>query len=368
MLVGIRLDVVIAIGLLILFNLWYLSEEDVDEASLSNESRHSNASDEQDHDEIAKILTSNPNRVSFGDVTPGSLIEVEFELTNNSAQKLLILGIDKSCGCLVESSLDTIMEAGSTQTISISVDTRRKRGPFEQAILVRFRPYASTEGSRSLRLLISGAIIEQQDVSVTPGSILLGDLTCEEDFACKMTVGPSATAKSFAGVERIHLPRQIESRIEEGTEATTIVIVGSAGRKVGKFNHVMRVYIRGVVQPMLVPISGTVVGTLEVSPSSIVHVLDVAEDRISLELMVSGRDPVRRILDRELEVTAKDISGGKLVISVGDTAESGVLKYNVEAIFDDENTTLKGKIHCLTGQEPVEEYVVPVILLRRKNG
>lgn len=93
-----------------------------------------------------------------GKVKPGATLTHAFEMTNTSAQTIVIEGIQKSCGCTSVKPSTRSIPPGEHLTVDCVVDTSGRRSSITTSFLVLYKNRGSTESRAGTRCTISAAI------------------------------------------------------------------------------------------------------------------------------------------------------------------------------------------------------------------
>ncbi|WP_420575730.1 DUF1573 domain-containing protein [Ekhidna sp.] len=86
-------------------------------------------------DNAAKLEISDRS-YDFGRVTAGSILEMEFELSNTGKEKLELRAVKSNCGCITYDLKKKGIKKGKSQTLKVSFDTSEMRGNQYKSITV----------------------------------------------------------------------------------------------------------------------------------------------------------------------------------------------------------------------------------------
>lgn len=74
--------------------------------------------------------------VDLGDTPPGKVLEVTYGFRNEGSERLNLVELQPSCGCML-SSADRFVDPGESGSIRVRIDTANMRGQVEKGLLVR---------------------------------------------------------------------------------------------------------------------------------------------------------------------------------------------------------------------------------------
>ncbi|WP_370089690.1 DUF1573 domain-containing protein [Ekhidna sp.] len=86
-------------------------------------------------DNSAKLEISNRSH-DFGKVTAGTVLEIDFELTNAGKEKLYFRTVKSNCGCITYELKNKGIKKGKSQTLKVFFDTSEMRGNQYKSITI----------------------------------------------------------------------------------------------------------------------------------------------------------------------------------------------------------------------------------------
>jgi hypothetical protein len=199
----------------------------------------------------------------FGSVFQGTHVKHTFRIENSGTGPLTLGAVQTSCGCTVAQPTKNQLEPGEASDIAADFDTSADKGPAQRIITVQ----TNDPKQKQLTLTMNGDVKVKVDANPTPlvfdkvkhgvdesREVLVTD-TVGGDF--KIT----SITNSSPNLKVIQQPRT------DGKPGAKLVVTVSKTMPAAAFSDIIKVSTN--VSPLNIPVSGTVLGDLNVTPPQV---------------------------------------------------------------------------------------------------
>ncbi len=227
---------------------------------------------------------------NFGTVYSGTTIKHTYRLRNAGTAPLAITGVRTSCGCTAAKPTRSRLLPGEESEIAVTFDTHAEHGPATRIITV----FTNDPSHPQLELSMRGNVKLQ--VEPTPPLVIFERVKRGTERSQQVMLIDEMGDRSFS-VNRIVNSNpyiRVTSKAVEGTKPAallTITLLQTAPS--GPVNDVVKVSTSRA--PVEIPVSGTVLGEINVNPPQVSFgiVAHHASALRYLRLTNSGERPVR---------------------------------------------------------------------------
>ena len=253
----------------------------------------------------AKPLTSSPEEINLGNVVEGTIVHRSVPIKNASMHSLSIVGVETSCGCTTASSVEGAQIApGQTTPLSISFDSTKQFGKINKFVQVQAEGYPD----KPLIIHIEGEV--PFTYAAEPPEIPLGSLKINNTKPIEFTItrvdGEPLHTRS---VDSPHAGNWGISRIDNASRAKFTGLF-RAPNEPGDHTDMIRVHMWDTPQSIFsLPISYTVIGDYEVSPSEInLGPVQGGAPRIALVRITGNGADILRLISAPKFATVRFVS------------------------------------------------------------
>jgi hypothetical protein len=273
----------------------------------------------------------------FGSVSQGQKVEHEFVVRNDGDQDLVIQRIAPSCGCTAAAMSAGAVKPGSSEKIKVAFNTAGFYGSKTKSVSI----LTNARDNPEVVLKLKGVVV--RGVTVTPERIELGDVSPGSSEAVRtkeflVEVSPDSgreisSVKSFSKFLSV-VPRGRDAG------ATRYAVQMLPGAPRGEFRDRVVIEFKNPEHSAVnVPVIGSVLGDIRVSPSSIsfgiVDGKEPIERRIRFENASGANVSIVEVVSGHPALTAsvKNVEAGKrgvIVATLDPTKVTGDLKTTLE--------------------------------------
>jgi hypothetical protein len=201
---------------------------------------------------------------NFGKVYAGTTVSHTFRLKNAGTAPLTISAVRTSCGCTAARPTKNQVLPGEESDIAVSFDTHAEHGPATRTITV----FTNDPSHQQLQLTMRGDVKVQ--VEPSPSLVIFDRVKRGTEQSQQVTLMDEMPDRTFRviGVTNASPYIKVSSKAAPGAKAAallTITLLNTA--PAGQMSDLVKVNTNRV--PVEIPISGTILGDINVSPPQV---------------------------------------------------------------------------------------------------
>jgi hypothetical protein len=200
----------------------------------------------------------------FGAVYNGTAVKHTFKLKNTGTAPLVIKGVRTSCGCTAAQPTKTRLLPGEESAIAVNFDTASDHGPATRTITVM----TNDPGHQQLQLTMRGDVKVQ--IAVTPSLVIFDHVRRGTEQSRRVTVSDEMGDRDFKvgpiakENPNISVATQPLGGAKPGVVVTVTLLKTAPA---GPITDILKVNTSRA--PVEIPVSGTVLGDINVSPPQV---------------------------------------------------------------------------------------------------
>ena len=226
----------------------------------------------------------------FGAVYNGAVVKHTFALKNTGTGQLIIGAVRTTCGCTAAEPTKKIVAPGDESQIAVTFDTATDHGPATRTITV----FTNDPKHQQLQLTMKGDVKVQIDAN--PSLVMFDKVKRGAEPSRQVTINdemPDKTLKIGPITNSNPNVRVSSQPLANGKPGATLTITLLNSAPAGPVTDLVKVATSRV--PLEIPVSGTVLGDLNVSPPQVTFgvVPHHASALRIVRLTNSGENPVK---------------------------------------------------------------------------
>lgn len=280
----------------------------------------------------------------FGTVLSGPPVHHTFKVKNAGGGELIINRVQTSCGCTAAEPSKKSLKSGEEAEIAVTFDTRFQKGPSERTITV----FSNDPRTPELAMTIKGRLAVE--VETRPEEVFFGKVRLGTEETRQVTVAYLGKGKDFK-VDKISNSspniKVTQAALKNGKPGVILSVTRLKSMPVGQFDDSIEITTN--LQPILVHVSGRVVGDIAVEPA-----------QVSFGIVPHGQGALRilRLANsgaRAVQIADVSSSNHSVVAKVDPVTPGKEYKITVELRRGTPDGQLRGRLSIKTDdpQEPL---------------
>jgi Protein of unknown function (DUF1573) len=199
----------------------------------------------------------------FGAVFQGTAVKHTFRIENHGAGPLTLGAVQTSCGCTVAQPTKRLVQPGDFSEIAAVFDTSADKGPAQRIITVP----TNDPKHKQISLTIKGDVKVKVDANPTPlvfDKVKHGAEESRQVLVTDTVGGPFKIKSITNSSPNLKVTQQPRT---DGHPGAILVVTVLKSMPAAAFSDVIKVATN--VAPLNIPVSGTVLGDLNVTPAQV---------------------------------------------------------------------------------------------------